>query len=71
MSCSNTSYGNSLGKAPLISGGGGEGGRGGGFLYGKMVRVVVLSFTGCFFASGLKPIMVPFRVLNFHDLIER
>ena len=37
VSGSNTSYGNSLGKAPLISWGGG------GFLYGKMVRVVVLS----------------------------
>ena len=61
MSGSDTSYGNSLGKAR----------GGGGVLDGKMVRVVVLSFRGCFFASSLKPIMVPFRVLNFHDLIER
>ena len=65
MSGSDTSYGNSLGKAR------GGGGGGGGVLDGKMVRVVVLSFRGCFFASSLKPIMVPFRVLNFHDLIER
>ena len=55
---------------------------GGGFLYGKIVGVLVVSFRfskfqflvslrGCFFVSSSKPIMVSFMVPNFHDLIKR
>ena len=52
-----------------------------GFLFGKMVGVLVIFFRVLnsnflislrgFFASSLKPIMIFFRVPNFHDVIKR
>ena len=35
------------------------------------LKFQLLVSLGVFFASRLKPIMVSFRVSNFHDLIER
>ena len=48
---------------------------GGGFLYGKIVGVLVVSFRVCFlgvvFCLKFETYHGVFRVPNFHDLIER